>query len=89
MPAELRREIGPVPNGKPAYIAAIMNSMALLAMAGIVELLLLMMFLGVGLVVVGAVVFVAIRATSSSNQLRRRVEELERQIRDLRKPPQG
>ena len=66
-----------------------MNSMALLAMAGIVELLLLMMFLGVGLVVVGAVVFVAIRATSSSNQLRRRVEELERQIRDLRKPPQG
>jgi hypothetical protein len=65
-----------------------MNSMALLAMAGIVELLLIMMFLGVGLVVVGAVVFVAIRATSTSNQLQRRVEELERQIRDLRKPPQ-
>ena len=66
-----------------------MNSMALLAMAGIVELLLIMMFLGAGLVVVGAVVFVAIRATSTSNQLHRRVEELERQIRDLRKPPQG
>ena len=64
-----------------------MNSLALLAMIGLGELLLLMMFLGTGLVVVGAVVFVAIRATSNSNQLRRRVEELERQMRDLRKPP--
>ena len=89
MQTELQRGIGAVPNGKPAYVAGIMNSMALLGMAGLAELLLLMMFLGVGLVVVGAVVFVAIRATSSSNQLRRRVEELERQIRDLRKPPQG
>jgi hypothetical protein len=64
-----------------------MNSMALFAMLGLGELLLLMMFLGTGLVIVGAVVFVAIRASSNSNQLQRRVEELERQIRELRKPP--
>lgn len=45
------------------------------------------MFLGSGLVVVGAVVFVAIRGTSILSQLRRRIEDLERQVRDLRKPP--
>lgn len=66
-----------------------MNSMALMAMVGLAELLLIMMFLGVGLVVVGAVVFVAIRGTSTLNQLRRRIEDLERQVRDLRKPPIG
>jgi cell division protein FtsL len=66
-----------------------MISMALFAMIGLGELLLLMMFLGTGLVVIGAVVFVTIRATSNSNQLQRRVEELERQIRELRKPPMG
>jgi ABC-type transporter Mla subunit MlaD len=66
-----------------------MNSMALLAMVGLAELLLIMLFLGVGLIVVGAVVFVAIRGTSTLNQLRRRIEDLERQLRDLRKPPIG
>jgi hypothetical protein len=66
-----------------------MNSMALMAMVGLAELLLIMMFLGVGLIVVGAVVFVAIRGTSTLNQLRRRIEDLERQLRDLRKPPIG
>jgi hypothetical protein len=64
-----------------------MNSMALFAAVGLAEVLLIMMFLGTGLVMVGVVVFLTIRATSNSNQLRRRIEELERQIRDLRKPP--
>jgi hypothetical protein len=64
-----------------------MNSMALFAAVGLAEVLLIMMFLGTGLVMVGVVVFLTIRATSNSNQLRRRIEELERQVRDLRKPP--
>ena len=64
-----------------------MNAMALFAMAGLAEVLLLLMFLGSGLVVVGAVVFLAIRSASNSNQLHRRIDELERQIRELRKPP--
>jgi hypothetical protein len=58
-------------------------------MVGLAEALLIIMFLGTGLIAVGVVVFLAIRATSNSTQLRRRVEELERQIRDLRKPPGG
>ena len=66
-----------------------MNSMVLLAAVGLAEILLIMMFLGTGLVVAGAVVFLAIRAASNSNQLRRRIEDLERQVRDLRKPPMG
>ncbi len=63
-----------------------MNPMAPFAMLGLAKLFLFLMFIGTGIVIVGGVVFLAIRSESNSIRLQRRIEELERQIRELRRP---